>query len=79
MKTVSRKLTRILHLSRNYSAIFVICGICSITRKSRREKQIVLINYDVDVAVNAVIDDYYSLLVAAHELTAHHNLPYYGH
>lgn len=66
MKTISRELARILRYQK-YSAI-LLCGICSITRK-RRDGRILLREYNIESAVNHVIDDFYSLLVTTREYT----------
>lgn len=68
VKTISRELTRLLRYEPGYTAIFVICGICSITRK-RRDGRILLRSYNVESSVNRVIDDFYSLHADAREFT----------
>lgn len=69
VNTISRELARLLRHSRKYSAIFVICGICSITRK-RYDGRILLREYNIDAAVNRVIDDFYSLIANARDYTS---------
>lgn len=68
-KSISRELSRITKRTDRYSAIFVICGICSITRK-RSDGRILLGNYNVESTVNYVIDDFYSLIVNVRVFTS---------
>lgn len=67
VKTITRELARLLQYQK-YSVIYVLCGICSITKK-RYDGRILLRNPNTETAVNHVIDDFYSLIVTAREFT----------
>lgn len=69
VKTVSRELRRLLYYNRSYSVVFVICGICSVTKK-RYDGRILLREPNIEIAVNNVIDDFYSLIVSVREMTS---------